>query len=105
MGKRINYIEYLQSLDWLLKKNKLINFFLKRKWKIECFVCHNDKNLQVHHWDYDNIGKEKLSDLTFICYKCHKKWHKKRGFKEKWEKEVLDEIIKDYKNKIGIFSR
>lgn len=101
---RINYKEYLTSVDWLLKKHELISLYLKQKWNIECFVCHKDKDLQVHHWDYNNVGNEKLSkkeglDLSFLCRDCHKKWHFEKNFKEKWVEEGINEIINFLKTK------
>ena len=94
----IDYKKYLRSREWLIKKTKLVNRYLRRKWEIRCFVCNNTNDLIVHHWNYKDIGKEKLNDLVFMCYECHKKWHKEKGFKEKWEIEVLDYIIKEFQN-------
>lgn len=33
---------------------------------------------EVHHKTYDNMGKEPLSDLVFLCKVCHKKAHQSR---------------------------
>lgn len=102
--EKFDYKKYLQSRDWLIKKTKLVNRYLRRKREIKCFVCDGLDGLIVHHWDYENIGKEKLEDLIFMCYECHRKWHKEKGFKENWEREGIDEMINDYKNKIGVFA-
>lgn len=96
---RNKYKEYLNSLDWLLKKNELINVYKEKGWKIECSVCNRTDNLQVHHNNYDNVGNEILTDgrifeLTFMCRDCHYKWHKQKGFKE----NVLNNWVKDFLN-------
>lgn len=104
--KKIDYKNYLESVDWLIKKSLLVFSYLRRKTPIRCFICHSIKKIIVHHWNYENIGDENLSDLTFMCFDCHKKWHKQKGFKEKWEREGIEEIIewaltsKDFDKKI-----
>jgi hypothetical protein len=92
-----DYKKYLFSKDWLLLKNKLINIYLKQKWNIECLHCGSEKALQVHHFSYENIGKEILEDerineLGFLCADCHFKWHKTKNFKEGFYNKIINEI-------------
>jgi len=101
--KQQEYHKYLLSLDWLLKKNELISVFLKEGWHIECFVCGKTDKLQVHHMNYKNVGKEilideRIHDLRFCCADCHKKWHKEKGFKEKWEREMIEQFFNTKEN-------
>lgn len=44
----------------------------------ECEVCGSELNINVHHLNYDNRGKESLNDLVCLCSGCHFIMHKKR---------------------------
>ena len=88
------YKNYLLSIDWLKKKNALINKYIENNWEINCHCCGGTSNLQVHHFSYANIFNEVLEDgrifeLGFMCRDCHYKWHKEEGFKEKIESNQL----------------
>lgn len=37
-----------------------------------CEFCGSNKGEQVHHFHYRNLGHEPLSDLIFVCARCHK---------------------------------
>jgi len=107
---KIEYQNYLNSKEWLLKKNEFINIHLKNNWNIECSICKLTDSLQVHHLSYRNIGNEILTDdsineLVFLCRDCHKKWHKEKGFKEKIEKIQFENFfnkIKSYGTKTNV---
>lgn len=49
---------------------------IKVEWKPICDVdgCENEAK-QVHHKNYDNIGREPLEDLQALCKKCHAERH------------------------------
>jgi len=36
-----------------------------------CVQCKSQALLHVDHLHYDSIGKEELSDLQTLCYRCH----------------------------------
>lgn len=95
MRKKIDYNKYLRSRDWLIKKSKLVNRYLKRKWNIDCIVCNITDNLIIHHWNYRNIGNEDLDDLCFMCFDCHTKLHKNKNFKDNWISEFFDLFTKN----------
>lgn len=38
-------------------------------------MCEESKFLQLHHKTYKNLGNEKLSDLVYLCNKCHHETH------------------------------
>ena len=70
-----------------------------------CQVCKTESNLHIHHKNYDNWQKEKLSDLLILCQKCHYDLHfiKNKGnyplkFHEKEEffqlKKSIEERLK-----------
>lgn len=67
----IDYKEYLQSDEWRLKRNKLLNH---RGYK--CENCSSKKNLQIHHLTYERLGFELDNDLVILCQKCHESVHK-----------------------------
>jgi len=103
------YRKYLRSREWLLKKNEFINIFISQGWEIRCSACGSTDNLQVHHNDYKEVGRENLSEknskagrgvwqLDFLCGDCHTKTH----FDKKWAEELeikkskeFSEIIKE----------
>ena len=66
-----NYKEYLKTNHWIKKK-----YELKQKYVPQCRICQATTGLNVHHIRYDNIGDEKLTDLCYLCYKCHTWMHK-----------------------------
>lgn len=69
---QLNYREYLKTEHWKETREKA----LKRA-GYKCQVCGYDKNLQVHHNTYKNIGHEDPTDLVVLCWKCHKTFHGK----------------------------
>ena len=64
------YTTYLQSPAWKGKREQAMNRDDHR-----CALCNNSAE-NVHHKTYDNIGKEPLDDLTSLCKKCYKEFHK-----------------------------
>lgn len=66
------YKEYLKTDEW-----KRI-----RRWALDraghkCQLCQSTKNLNVHHNNYKNLGKEEPADIIVLCKNCHTKHHKK----------------------------
>ena len=59
------YEKYLDSPAWDRKRKLVIE-----RDKDICVRCRAEGRV-VHHKTYDNIGKEPLSDLIFLCEKCH----------------------------------
>ena len=44
-----------------------------------CRLCNSRQNLQGHHRSYANLGRDaakELADVTTLCRKCHKRFHK-----------------------------
>lgn len=64
------YTDYLASLEWQQKREAFLEF------RPRCENCGNIAT-QVHHKNYENVGREKLRDLMAVCKKCHQKVHKK----------------------------
>lgn len=66
------YSEYLKSTAWKLKRKLVL-----RRAKGMCEICKIKKAKQVHHLNYERLGKERLSDLRAVCWSCHRRIHKK----------------------------
>ena len=62
------YENYLESPAWEMKRDAV-----KQRDGGQC-VC-GAKATEVHHKTYNNIGKEPLSDLVFLCEECHERVH------------------------------
>ena len=76
--KKEQYSVYLKSEHWLEVKAK---FYLRERNR-RCFVCGDNRLLNIHHKTYKRIGMEFMSDLVALCRKCHEGVHKLRS-KEK----------------------
>lgn len=87
------YLDYLRSADWLIKKSRLVMFYLRNKIPIDCSLCGSVNNLQVHHRTYKRLYKEKNADLDFLCKDCHHlSYINKTEFKRR-EVELFDQLI------------
>lgn len=64
------YLIYLKSAEWKLKRKQLFNERGKK-----CERCGATKKLQVHHVTYKRIFNEALEDLEVLCKPCHQKEH------------------------------
>lgn len=72
MNNKVNYLEYLNSLEWKLKREK--TFKLKGR---KCQRCVNNIKLHIHHATYARLGKENIQrDLYVLCDTCHDEYHK-----------------------------
>ena len=78
------YVNYLKSSHWKRTKNR---FFQKKRYN--CSLCWWNKDLVVHHKQYDNLNRETQKDLTYLCRPCHDRLHNDENlqlfnFKERW---------------------
>lgn len=80
------YDEYMQSRRWHDRKRKL---FKKRGYV--CEMCGaTGLPLDVHHKNYDRLGKELDDDLLIVCREhCHPKADKERI---EWEARRVAQI-------------
>jgi aspartate oxidase len=69
--KYMEYGKYLQTEHWKKRRKE----FRNKTWN-RCFICRNKEGLQVHHKRYNNLFKEKHTDLRLLCDDCHRKIHK-----------------------------
>ena len=67
------YNEYLQTEHWLnLSRDYKVRFPM-------CEKCRIRKSDDVHHRNYQNLGKERYWDLIVLCRDCHFEKHGDRN--------------------------
>lgn len=66
-----NYHRYLQSEDWKILRDKVIE-----RDNGMCLHCKTKPAQEVHHKHYKTIYKETLGDLESVCSDCHRAIHK-----------------------------
>lgn len=65
--RKFSYARYRMSPQWQTLRRKV----LKRE-GYKCGYCKiSNVRLDVHHLNYDRIGKERLEDLVALCQRCH----------------------------------
>lgn len=63
----MKYSEYLKSPHWQETRRKRLD-----KDGDACVLCGSKENLNVHHRNYRNVGKEDVeNDLVTLCTECH----------------------------------
>lgn len=67
----MKYRNYLHSKKWRNKKRDLA---IEYGGKF-CAVCLTKKNIDTHHLTYNRLGKERMSDLLFLCHDHHFQYH------------------------------
>jgi 5-methylcytosine-specific restriction endonuclease McrA len=60
------YTRYLHTTAWRSKRAQVL-----ARDRHRCRCCGGVRRLQVHHWRYDRLGHEPLSDLITLCASCH----------------------------------
>ena len=71
--RSLDYQEYLQTEHWQHFKLEAI-----RHAGHKCQICNKDDcNLNVHHNNYDNRGRETFNDVIVVCDDCHNMIHNK----------------------------
>lgn len=77
------YADYLKSDHW--------QYIRQQKWlhhKYECRICNDNSKLAPHHRGYEDIGRENIKDLPYLCRQCHHDVH----FYSNGQKVELDRI-------------
>lgn len=87
---RHHYRDYLQTEHWqdVRRRYKESRF---GRWG--CQVCGGRDGLQLHHKTYKRVGRERLTDLIYLCSNCHEKAH-----------ELLIEYRKAGKTKMNLWN-
>ena len=58
------YRDYIQSEKWKKRDEYFVNYFKK------CKRCGSTESLSSHHINYENFGKEEISDIEVFCWYC-----------------------------------
>ncbi len=98
--KQSGYEKYLNSDHWMF-----ISRMKRRAVDNKCERCGMPRNLQVHHLNYDCLGRERLEDLKVLCRQCHKREHGISKLTDELthnKKSILSEIVDRAKRNRGI---
>lgn len=92
------YTDYLKTYHWKTVKNK---FYHRRLYR--CYFCGKRRALLLHHISYENLGKEKIVDLVYLCSACHDYIHSDGGDNQKAREWLIKKRIRNLKllNKFG----
>jgi len=74
LGYRV-YADYLASPHWLDVRSRWRAGNLFKGWVCHSYGCDSKDGLSLHHWTYERLGCEDLSDLILVCTACHKRIH------------------------------
>ena len=71
MNSPVNYASYISSHSWKTRAREM-----REKANFKCQLCAcTDKPLNVHHNNYERLGRERDDDLIVLCEPCHQKFH------------------------------
>lgn len=65
------YLSYIFSPQWDARRREHLE--LCDHW---CEICHTRRAIQVHHWTYENLGREHPQELCAVCVRCHWQIHR-----------------------------
>jgi hypothetical protein len=69
------YREYLKTPHWRAFKKRWRKWLAKSgRWG--CMVC-KDPRFEAHHWTYERIGHELLTDVVPLCRRHHAAAHRR----------------------------
>lgn len=78
MLRSLPYDEYLKTGHWQSVRDECNSRFWSR-----CAICASDRDLDVHHRTYENIGCERSYDVVLLCRDCHGIFHSNGKILEK----------------------
>ena len=67
--RSLPYEQYLRSRHWL----DVVRPAAIERANGRCQLCGGERDLHVHHNNYDRLGAELPSDVVVLCSRCH--WH------------------------------
>lgn len=87
MSRSNEYETYIKSPAWRLTAKKV-----KEHFGYVCKRCgHPRWDVEVHHLNYDRLGRELFSDLEVLCKSCHATADKERALANAVDHEDLRE--------------
>lgn len=66
----MDYAEYLTTPHW-----KRLAYEAKERAHWQCALCSSSDRLEAHHRTYVRLGKELVTDLVVLCWRCHSRFH------------------------------
>ena len=82
--KKIVYENYIKSKAWFSFRRDYI-----LKYGRNCQLCEIKTGKHLHHMTYKRLGKEKETDVLFLCEDCHFRIHYgEKGIKTTKTKEM-----------------
>ncbi|HDZ15658.1 MAG TPA: hypothetical protein ENH60_12295 [Pricia sp.] len=84
------YKHYQKTKHWSNLRSKALVFY-----NYECYICDKKYRLQLHHINYENLGKEVIGkDVIILCWSCHQRIHKsKKNYNIKQVNELSQQNI------------
>ena len=73
------YRRYIASKEWRWIRKQLLAILGER-----CSECGSQFRIEVHHANYDNLGKETIHDVDVLCHTCHENWHEENDEESLW---------------------
>lgn len=70
-GDKEWYSAYLKTAHWHELRRRVFE-----RDGYRCTRCPNKTRLEAHHLTYERLGRELLTDLTTLCFDCHRQIHK-----------------------------
>jgi len=68
------YNGYMQSDVWQRRRQQVL-----RRARGICEACQVAAATEVHHLNYNHVGREPLFDLVAVCEQCHQQLHASRS--------------------------
>ena len=65
--KGMPYKKYLKTAHWQATSKAI-----RKRDGHKCRLCNDGGLTDVHHRTYENLGREKPTDLITLCRRCHK---------------------------------
>lgn len=75
IGFRV-YAQYLASVHWKDLRARWLQSQQFRGWRCHTVGCDSKAGLSLHHFTYERLGREELTDLVLVCRDCHSNIHK-----------------------------
>jgi NAD-dependent SIR2 family protein deacetylase len=93
------YKKYLKSDKWKKIKETILDRDCHK-----CVICGvglSNRNVNIHHLNYENIYDEKREDLISLCNDCHEDIHKSKMTFNSYLKKIKE--IKKKEKKIPMY--
>lgn len=73
---RTIYQQYITSPAWMLRRRWwMIEHRCRTGQSAACAVCGSRTDLELHHHDYQRLGRERYEDLVPLCAAHHRHVH------------------------------